>query len=80
MSEKPRFSSIYAMFEPTETSRSLGIFTMLLEIDFALKRSKKFYYQGYAYEGNSFYDYKKHFRALEKFDWNGNWESFQEKS
>ena len=71
-------SSIYAMFEPTETSRSLGIFTMLLEIEFAQTFGKEFYYQGYAYEENSFYDYKKRFRALEKFDWNGNWESFQE--
>lgn len=72
-------SGIYAMFAPEETSRSLGIFTMLLEIEFALKHGKEFYYQGYAYEGNSFYDYKKRFCALEKFDWNGNWESFQEK-
>ncbi len=73
---KTAISSIYAMFAPEETSRSLGIFTMLLEIDFALKHGKTFYYQGYAYEQHSFYDYKKRFRALEKFDWNGNWESF----
>ncbi len=71
-------SGIYAMFNPNETTRSLGIYTMLLEIDFALNFSKKFYYQGYAYEGNSFYDYKKRFSAVEKFDWNGSWESFQE--
>ncbi len=69
-------SGIYAMFEPTETSRSLGIFTMLIEIDFAIKNNKKFYYQGYCYEESSFYDYKKRFRAVEKFDWNGNWDSF----
>ncbi|MCA1624489.1 MAG: arginine-tRNA-protein transferase [Acidobacteria bacterium] len=69
-------SGIYAVFEPEETSRSLGIFTMLLEIDFALAKGKSFYYQGYAYEGNSFYDYKKRFHALEKFDWNKHWENF----
>lgn len=69
-------SSIYAMFAPEESERSLGIFTMLLEIDFALKDGKSFYYQGYAYRENSFYDYKKRFRVLEKFDWNGNWEDF----
>ncbi len=67
-------SSIYAMFAPEEKSRSLGIFTMLLEIDFARKHGRNFYYQGYCYDGNSFYDYKKRFRALEKFDWKGNWE------
>lgn len=67
-------SSIYAIFAPEETSRSLGIFTMLLEIDFAIKSGKNFYYSGYAYAGNSFYDYKKRFSALEKYDWQGNWE------
>jgi arginine-tRNA-protein transferase len=67
-------SSIYAMFAPEETARSLGIFTMLLEIEWARENKKDFLYQGYAYEGNSFYDYKKRFRALEKFDWKGNWE------
>lgn len=70
-------SSIYAMFAPVEASRSLGIFTMLAEIEFARKQGKNFYYQGYCYDEVSFYDYKKRFRALEKFDWKGNWESFK---
>ncbi|MDQ3131338.1 MAG: arginine-tRNA-protein transferase [Acidobacteriota bacterium] len=72
-------SSVYAIFEPSETTRSLGIFTMLLEIEYALENAKEFYYQGYAYEGNSFYDYKKRFSGLEKYDWRENWESFQER-
>ena len=71
-------SGIYAMFAPEESSRSLGIFTMLAEIDFARKHGKDFYYQGYCFDISSFYDYKKRFRALEKFDWNGSWESFKE--
>ncbi len=71
-------SGIYASFAPEENSRSLGIYTMLVEIDFALKMNKRFYYQGYCYKGNSFYDYKKRFSALEKFDWQGNWVKFAE--
>ncbi len=71
-------SSIYGMFAPEESHRSLGIFTMLAEIDFALKSGKKFYYQGYCYDANSFYDYKKRFSALEKFNWKGDWENFTE--
>ncbi len=71
-------SSVYAMFAPEESSRSLGIFTMLAEIDFALTNGKDFYYQGYCFDISSFYDYKKRFRALEKFDWNGGWETFKE--
>ncbi|MDQ3710957.1 MAG: arginine-tRNA-protein transferase [Acidobacteriota bacterium] len=70
-------SAVYAIFETQESSRSLGIFTMLLTIDYASKSGKSFYYPGYAYEGNSFYDYKKRFSALETFDWNGNWEKFE---
>ncbi len=62
-------SSIYAMFDPKESARSLGIFTMLLEINFAVNSGKKFFYQGYAYEEQSFYDYKKRFRGTEKYDW-----------
>lgn len=69
-------SSVYAMFEPEITKRSLGIFTMLLEIEFAIENDKEFYYQGYAYEGESFYDYKKQFTSIERFDWDGNWLKF----
>ena len=71
-------SGIYAMFEPTETRRGLGILTMLLEIQYSQVHGKNFYYQGYAYEGESFYDYKKRFRALEMYDWKGNWLEFSE--
>jgi leucyl-tRNA---protein transferase len=71
-------SGIYAMFEPTETKRGLGIFTMLLEIYYAMNNDKSFYYQGYAYEGNSFYDYKKRFSSLEMYDWQGSWIDFAE--
>ena len=66
-------SGVYAIFEPSESKRGLGIFTMLKEIEYAIERGKEFYYQGYAYEGESFYDYKKRFRATEVFDWNQNW-------
>lgn len=76
---KTAASGTYAMFEPTETGRSLGIYTMLLEIDFARAHGKRFYYSGYAYTGESFYDYKKRFSALETYDWNtGDWEEFKE--
>ena len=69
-------SGVYAIFEPSESNRGLGIFTMLKEIEFAIKRGKEFYYQGYAYEGSSFYDYKKRFRRSEVYDWKGSWNPF----
>jgi arginine-tRNA-protein transferase len=66
------------MFAPEFPTRSLGVFTMLLEIKYAFETGKKFYYHGYAYEGNSFYDYKKRFRGLENYDWIGAWRDFRE--
>lgn len=69
-------SGIYAMFEPAITDRSLGIFTMLKEIEYSLETGCDFYYQGYAYQGTSFYDYKKRFRGTEAFDWRESWAAF----
>lgn len=66
-------SAIYTSFEPGEPRRSLGIFTILKEIEYAMSHGKEFYYQGYCYSGRSFYDYKKLFHGTEGFDWNGNW-------
>lgn len=66
-------SAVYAMFDPEFSTRSLGIFTMLKEIELAIEAEREFYYQGYSYEGESFYDYKKRFRGTECFDWKGAW-------
>jgi leucyl-tRNA---protein transferase len=68
-------SGIYAMFDPDLSQRRLGIFTLLKEIEFSIAAGKTFYYQGYAYEEESFYDYKKRIRGSEAFDWRGNWNS-----
>lgn len=70
-------SGIYAMFEPEEEHRRLGIYTILKEIEFAIECGKEFYYLGYTYEGNSFYDYKKQFIGSEAFDWEGGWLPFE---
>jgi arginine-tRNA-protein transferase len=66
-------SSVYGMFDPAEARRSLGILTMLLEMDFARQRGCRFYYHGYAFQEPSPFDYKKQFSGLESFDWQGHW-------
>jgi leucyl-tRNA---protein transferase len=68
-------SGIYAMFAPDASHRRLGIFTLLKEIEYAIEAGREFYYLGYAYEGPSFYDYKKRFRGSQAFDWTGNWKA-----
>ena len=66
-------SGIYACFDTDFDRRSLGTFTMLKEIEYSIKTGREYYYPGFAYEGPSFYDYKKRFAAMETFDWKGNW-------
>lgn len=62
-------SSVYGIFEPEHSERSLGIYTMLKEIEYAQSRGMELLYPGYATHEPSHYDYKKHFAALEAFDW-----------
>jgi arginine-tRNA-protein transferase len=73
-------SSIYAMFHPEAAKRSLGIYTMLAELNYARENGKQFYYSGYSYDLPSPYDYKKRFGPLEIFDWAGHWLSTPNKS
>ncbi|HEX4946420.1 MAG TPA: arginine-tRNA-protein transferase [Blastocatellia bacterium] len=62
-------SSVYSIYEPTETKRSLGIYLILLSIVYSLELGMQHYYPGYAYHEPSHYDYKKRFSGLEQFDW-----------
>ncbi|TAF63790.1 MAG: arginine-tRNA-protein transferase [Cytophagales bacterium] len=73
-------SSIYAMFDPDYNDRSLGVFTLLQEIEQVKKMQMQYLYLGYAHQVPSFYDYKKKFYGLEAFDWNGNWQDFPRES
>jgi leucyl-tRNA---protein transferase len=66
-------SSVYAVFDPVESRRSLGIFTMLREIEYARERGCHYYYPGYACHEPSPYDYKKQLAAMEWYDWEGHW-------
>lgn len=69
-------SAVYGLFEPAHAWRSLGIFTMLLEIEFSRSRGCRYYYPGYATQESSAYDYKKQLRGLEMLDWKtGKWDA-----
>lgn len=70
-------SAVYAMFEPEEHKRSLGIFTMLKAIEYSEQLGCTYYYPGYAYREPSVYDYKKRFTALEYLDWDAGWRPYQ---
>jgi arginine-tRNA-protein transferase len=66
-------SAVYAFFDPEESRRSLGIYTMLEAIRYSCDLGCRYYYPGYAYRVSSIYDYKKNFEGLETFDWKGSW-------
>jgi arginine-tRNA-protein transferase len=70
-------SAVYAMFEPEESKRSLGIFTMLEAIRYSRERGCRYYYPGYTYREPSIYDYKKNFAGSEYYDWKEGWKPFK---
>lgn len=69
-------SSVYALFDPYEAQRGLGIFTMLLEIKWAQAHGKRYYYTGYTTTTSSRYDYKKCFYGLSYYDFLTYWRPF----
>ena len=66
-------SAVYSMFDPAESRRSLGIYTILLAIDLSRRAGRRYYYPGYACREPSPYDYKKNLSGLEEYDWRGGW-------
>lgn len=73
---KTSTSSVYAIFEPEESKRSLGVFMILQAIQHSRELGCRYYYPGYAYRGPSFYDYKKNFAGLEAYDWQTGWHPY----
>lgn len=68
-------SSVYAMFDPEWSRRSLGILTLLREIEHLRALGKSHHYLGYAYTVVSVYDYKKRVPAVEAYDWGHGWQA-----
>jgi leucyl-tRNA---protein transferase len=67
---KKSVSSVYFIYDPDLSKRSLGIFGVLKEIEFALETGRPFYYLGYYIESNKSMRYKEQFRPHQKFNWN----------
>lgn len=66
-------SAVYSIFDPAESRRSLGIYTILLAIDLSRRSGRRYYYPGYGTREPSPYDYKKNLSGLEEYDWRGRW-------
>ncbi len=69
-------ASLYCSFEPSEKRRSLGIFTLLCELEWAKRQGCRYHYPGYALLEPSPMDYKKTLEGLEVYDWGRAWKHF----
>jgi leucyl-tRNA---protein transferase len=67
-------SATYCIFDPSVGHRSLGQYSMLLELLFLKEKGYTHYYHGYVNDVPSQFDYKLNFNALEQMNWaNGAW-------
>ncbi|MBV6655332.1 MAG: hypothetical protein KI786_16305 [Mameliella sp.] len=61
-------ASIMGIYDPDYQKYSLGIFTMLMEIEYSLEKGLKYYYPGYVVPGYPRFDYKLRVGDVEYFD------------
>ena len=66
-------SSVYFYFDPAERRRSLGVFSILWEIDFARRRGIPYYYLGYWIRDCAAMRYKADYHPHELLDPDGVW-------
>ncbi|GJM33198.1 MAG: hypothetical protein DHS20C18_21990 [Saprospiraceae bacterium] len=65
------------LYDPALAKDSLGIYTMLEEIQFALDQGMAYYYPGYVGVGLSTFDYKHRIGALEYYEiQSGQWRAY----
>lgn len=66
-------ASILCVYDQEYSTFSLGIYTMLLEIQIAQSKSIDYYYPGYVMDLPSCFDYKLSLGTMEWLDTSGNW-------
>jgi arginine-tRNA-protein transferase len=68
--------SAFAIHDIDLHRNSLGIFTILKEIEYSILEGKSHYYLGAIHSERSYYDYKKRFHALERLDETSEWKVY----
>jgi arginine-tRNA-protein transferase len=71
-------ASILGLYDNDYQKYSLGIYTMLLEIEFGLKANKKFYYPGYVLNNSPLFDYKLRMGNIQFHNGKNHWLPYQE--
>jgi len=71
-------ASIFAMYAPDYERHSLGYFTLLAEVAYALDNEYTYFYPGYVVPGNPRFDYKLRIGGVEYYDLKTEkWQPFQ---
>lgn len=70
-------SSIYFVFEPEESSRSLGSFSAMKEIETAREMGKSWLYLGFYVPGSQKMNYKRRFRPFQLLE-DRQWVEYEE--
>lgn len=66
-------SSVYFYFDPAESTRGLGTYSALVEIDLAKQIGLPYYYLGYWVAGSRSMEYKRRFKPYELLGTDGVW-------
>lgn len=61
-------ASIFGFYDPSYGVMSLGLYTMLLEIEYAIRNDMEVYYMGYFIPGSPRFDYKLRIGNIEYLD------------
>ncbi len=70
-------ASILGIYEPSYSEHSLGLYTMLMEIEYCRQHDMSFFYPGYVVPGYPRFDYKLRIGNVQYYDLStSNWLSF----
>lgn len=74
---KNSVASLLGLYSADYEQFSLGTYTMLLEIQFAIHSEKKYYYPGYVLDRASDFDYKLKLGDFYFYDWKRTWKKIK---
>lgn len=70
-------ASLLGLYDPEYSSYGLGVFTMLLEVEYAIEHGYHYYYPGFVTHGHDRMDYKLRLDALQYLDGGGRWRALE---
>jgi arginine-tRNA-protein transferase len=73
-------ASLLGLYDPSYPRESLGIYTMLLEMEYAKARGLSYYYPGYVLQGHDWFDYKLRFGQMQYLTEAGDWRAISRMS